>query len=95
MSTADAIRSKLSDALAPTRLVVLDESNKHVGHAGWRPSGETHFAVEIVSQAFEGKSRVERQRMVHAILSSELAGGIHALSLRTSTPNEAERTEIN
>ncbi len=88
MSVAKEMERKLGEALSPTRLVVNDDSHRHQGHAGWRPGGETHYSVEIVSAAFEGKSRVDRQRMVYAILADELAGGVHALTLRTLTLGE-------
>lgn len=88
MSVAETIRIKLTDRLAPTRLVVLDESHRHAGHAGARPEGETHFAVTIVSGAFAGLSRVARQRLVYETLAQELASGVHALSLTTVTPDE-------
>lgn len=82
------IEQKLTDALTPVRLVVTDDSRRHAGHAGADPQGETHFSVEIVSTAFEGKSRVARQRMVHDLLAEELRGGVHALSVQTLTPAE-------
>ncbi|MGO8868484.1 MAG: BolA family protein [Alphaproteobacteria bacterium] len=85
------IRAKLSEALQPERLAVIDESARHAGHAGARPGGETHFRVEIVSAAFEGASRVARQRRVYEILKDELQGGVHALSLSTLTPGEAKK----
>lgn len=85
---ATAIDSKLRTAFSPTRLVLEDESSKHRGHAGWRDGGETHFKVEIVSAAFDGKSRVARQRLVYETLKEELAAGLHALALSTLTPGE-------
>jgi BolA protein len=88
MSVAETIRVKLIERLAPTRLVVLDESHRHAGHAGARPGGETHFNVTVVSAAFAGLNRVARQRLVYQTLSEELAGGVHALSLTTTTPDE-------
>ena len=88
MSVAETIRAKLTERLAPTRLVVLDESHRHAGHAGARPGGETHFNVTVVSAAFSGLNRVARQRLVYQTLSEELAGGVHALSLTTTTPDE-------
>jgi len=88
MSVAETIRAKLTERLAPTRLVVLDESHRHAGHAGARPGGETHFNVTVVSVAFSGLNRVARQRLVYQTLSEELAGGVHALSLTTTTPDE-------
>jgi len=84
------IRAKLSQALQPERLAVIDESARHAGHAGARPGGETHFRVEIVSAAFEGAGQLARQRRVYEILKDELAGGVHALSLSTLTPGEAK-----
>ena len=91
MSTRDLITEKLTGAFAPARLDVVDESHRHAGHAGSRPGGETHFRVYIVSDAFRGKSRLERHRMVNAALADELAGGIHALAIHASAPGEAER----
>jgi BolA protein len=90
MSVAETIRVKLTDRLAPTRLMVLDESHRHAGHAGARPEGETHFAVTIVSAAFAGLNRVARQRLVYETLAKELAGGVHALSLTTVAPDEEQ-----
>ena len=88
MRVAAAIRSKLTEALNPTRLEVIDESHRHAGHAGARPGGETHFRVEIVSEAFAGESRVQRQRRIYQLLAAEMASDIHALSLKVSTPGE-------
>ncbi len=88
MTVADDIRSKLTNGLSPTRLEIVDESAKHQGHAGWRPGGETHFNVTVVSAAFDGKSRVDRQRMVFEILADEMAGQVHALALTTRAPAE-------
>ncbi|MCO5131718.1 MAG: BolA family transcriptional regulator [Xanthobacteraceae bacterium] len=86
--TQDRIAAKLTAAFAPISLDVVDESDRHTGHAGHRPGGETHFQVHIVSPAFDGKSRVERHRMIHQALAEELAGGIHALALRAHAPSE-------
>ena len=88
MSVAETIRTKLTSALSPARLEIEDESAKHHGHSGWRPGGETHFNVTVVSTAFEGKSRLDRQRLVYDILAEELAGQVHALALSTRTPAE-------
>ena len=89
MTVADTIREKLTSAFTPAELVVEDESAKHAGHAGAQPGGQTHFCVRIVSRNFDGLSRVERQRRVHAALANEFKpGGIHALSLTTLTPAE-------
>jgi BolA protein len=89
MTTKDRIAKKLTGAFAPERLEVVDESHQHAGHAGARPGGETHYSVYIVSQAFSGKSRIERHRMINAILMSELQGGVHALAIRAAAPEEA------
>jgi BolA protein len=88
MSTRDAIIDKLTRAFAPQGLDVVDESHHHAGHAGHREGGETHFRVYIVSEAFRGKSRIERHRMVNDVLSGELRGGVHALALHASAPGE-------
>ena len=88
MTAKDTIAKKLTDALHPESLSVIDESHLHEGHAGHRPGGETHFRVHIVSSAFEGKSRVERHRMINALLADDLAGGVHALALKTQAPGE-------
>lgn len=92
MAVADQIREKLTLALAPTQIRITDDSHKHAGHAGARPGGESHFTVEIVALAFEGATRVQRQRMVYDALREELAGPVHALALRTMTPAEDERS---
>lgn len=88
MTAKDAIAKKLTDALHPESLSVIDESHLHEGHAGHRPGGETHFRIHIVSSAFEGKSRVERHRMINTILADDLAGRVHALALKTQAPGE-------
>jgi len=88
MRVTAAIRDKLTAAFAPTRIEIEDESHRHAGHAGARPEGETHFNVTLVSAAFAGQSRVARQRAVYAVLATELAGPVHALSLTLRTPAE-------
>jgi BolA family transcriptional regulator, general stress-responsive regulator len=88
MAIRDQITEKLTKAFAPQSLDVLDESHQHAGHAGHRPGGETHFRVYIVSDAFRGKSRLERHRMVNDTLSGELAAGVHALAIHASAPGE-------
>ncbi len=88
MATRDAIMEKLHKAFAPESLRVEDESRQHVGHAGHRPGGETHFRVYIVSDAFRGKSRVERHRMINTALAAELYGGVHALAIHAAAPGE-------
>lgn len=91
-SVADRIETKLVAALSPSKIDVVDESHLHAGHAGARPEGETHFRVLIVAHAFEGQSRVSRQRQVNEILRDELAGPVHALTMKTMSPAEAEQT---
>ncbi len=88
MEYATRIREKLTAGLAPQTLAIVDESDRHAGHAGADAKGETHFHVTIVSAAFAGRSRVERQRMVYALLADELAERVHALGLTTRTPDE-------
>jgi BolA family transcriptional regulator, general stress-responsive regulator len=88
MTRRDVIAEKLTKAFAPASLKVIDESHQHAGHAGHRPSGETHFRVYIVAEAFRGKSRLERHRMINETLGSELAGGVHALAIHASAPGE-------
>jgi BolA protein len=82
----------LTRAFAPESLEVADESHLHAGHAGHRPGGETHFRLYIVSEAFRGKSRLERHRTINAALAEELAGGVHALAIHASAPGEGGRT---
>lgn len=89
MIMAHRIREKLTAALNPDRLEIVDESHRHAGHAGSRPGGETHFRVEVVAAVFQGKSRLERQRLVYAALKDEMSQQIHALSLVTRAPGEA------
>ena len=89
MTTRDLITNKLTKAFAPQSLDVVDESHRHVGHVGHRPGGETHFRVTIVSEAFRGKSRVERHRMINTTLAAELAGGVHALAIHAGAPGES------
>ena len=85
---SDTIRRKLSEAFVPAELSITDDSARHEGHAGARPGGETHFTVKIVSPAFAGLSRLERQRRVYAVLADELKSQIHALALTVLTPDE-------
>ena len=89
MLVKDAIAEKLAAAFAPQRLDVQDESHRHEGHAGHRPGGQTHFRVDIVSEAFRGKSRIERHRMINAVLADELKGPVHALAIIAKAPDEA------
>jgi BolA protein len=88
MRTAEIIERKLAQAFSPQSLRVEDESHRHEGHAGHRPGGQTHFRVYIVSQAFEGKSRVDRHRLINQALAQELQGGVHALAIHAAAPGE-------
>ena len=85
----DTISNRLQEAFTPESLDVVDESHLHEGHSGHRPGGETHFRVYIVSKAFEGKSRIERHRMINATLAAELAGRVHALAIKAEVPGES------
>lgn len=93
MNTAATIREKLTAAFAPAGLEVIDDSHRHAGHAGATRAdgghGETHFTVRIVSSAFDGLSRVERQRRVYGVLADELRASVHALAVQALTPAEA------
>ena len=85
----DAIHDKLTSAFAPTRLEIEDDSARHHGHAGARPGGESHFNVTIESPVFAGEGKVARQRMVYRALAQELAGPVHALSVKALAPGES------
>ena len=89
MPTRDLITEKLRKAFTPESLRVEDESHRHEGHAGHRPGGETHFRLYIVSEAFRGKSRIERHRMINATLAGELKGTVHALAIHAAVPGES------
>nr|WP_245471322.1 BolA family protein [Bradyrhizobium genosp. SA-3] len=91
MAIRDIISNRLQEAFKPESLQVVDESHLHEGHAGHRPSGETHFRVYIVSAVFKGKSRIERHRMINSALAAELAGGVHALAIHAQAPGEGGR----
>ena len=84
----DAIQNKLQAAFEPSRLEVVDDSARHSGHAGAREGGESHFNVTIEAQAFAGANKVARQRMVYRALAEELAGPLHALSVKALAPGE-------
>ncbi|MGO4721894.1 MULTISPECIES: BolA family protein [unclassified Inquilinus] len=91
MQIAESMRRKIEDALAPAQLEIIDDSHRHAGHAGHDGQGESHFRVRIVSEAFTGKSRVDRQRLVYDLLAAELKDRVHALSLTTQTPAESAK----
>ncbi|HVN01475.1 MAG TPA: BolA family protein [Caulobacteraceae bacterium] len=85
---AESLARKLTDAFSPTHLQVADDSARHAGHAGAREGGESHFNVVIEAAAFQGVSRVQRQRLVYAAVAEELAGPVHALSVKALAPGE-------
>ncbi|PNP97060.1 MULTISPECIES: BolA family transcriptional regulator [unclassified Sphingobium] len=85
---ATEIEARLQAALSPERLAVIDDSEKHRGHAGHDGSGESHFTVEIVSGRFMGQNRVARQRMVNAALADLLREKVHALAIKARAPGE-------
>jgi BolA protein len=89
MRVEESIREKLTDELSPKKLLIENVSHHHAGHAGSPGTGESHFNVTVVSEAFEGMPKVARFRLVHKILKEEMAGPVHALSLELKTPNEA------
>ena len=80
---------RLTSALNPARIELVDDSEQHRGHGGYNPVGESHFTLLIESAAFVGKSRVERQRMIYAALGDLMDERVHALSIRASAPGEA------
>lgn len=88
MRTVDILTKKLTEAFTPQSLNVVDESHQHAGHAGARPGGQTHFRVYIVSEAFKGKTRIDRHRMINQILADDLAAGVHALAIHATAPGE-------
>lgn len=88
MSAEARMREKLMIGLEPTRLDIINESELHAGHRSSPGTGESHYRIVVVSPAFSGKSRVERHRMVNALLADELAGRVHALALKTFAPDE-------
>lgn len=79
---------RLDEALAPIRIELVDDSEKHRGHGGYNPAGESHFNLTIESAAFAGKGRVERQRMIYAALGDLMRERVHALSIRALAPGE-------
>lgn len=88
MTMRETMTAKLTEAFAPASLDVIDESHHHQGHGGWREGGETHFRVRIVAEAFAGRSRVDRHRLINAALASELKTSVHALAIEARAPGE-------
>ncbi|QHQ34102.1 BolA family protein [Algicella marina] len=85
MNTKETIEKKLSEAFSPVHLEVIDESEQHRGHGGYREGVATHFHVHIRASAFSGKSRVAAQRLVYSVLKAELDGDVHALALKVES----------
>jgi BolA protein len=85
---AAEITKRLTEALSPTQLQVIDDSEKHRGHAGHDARGESHFTVEIVAPAFANMNRVARQRAVNAALAELLKDRVHALAIKAKAPGE-------
>jgi BolA protein len=81
MSISDTISEKLTQAFSPEHLEIIDESNRHQGHAGWREGGETHFRVRIATRHFDDLGRLAQHRAVMEVLDDELKGGVHALAI--------------
>ena len=80
--------ARLNSALSPSRIELIDDSEQHRGHGGYNPAGESHFNLRIESAGFEGKNRVQRQRMIYAALGSLMESRVHALSIRATAPGE-------
>lgn len=90
MSTKTILVEKLTAAFSPLSLDVVDESDHHKGHGGWREGGETHFRIRIVAETFSGMSRVGRHRAINDLLAQELADGVHALAIEARSPEEPD-----
>ena len=91
MTVESTMRERLMVALEPTRLDVVNESHLHAGHAGSPGTGESHFSLLVVSKLFEGRSRVERHRLVNAALADLLRDRVHALAIKAFAPGEPIR----
>jgi BolA protein len=90
LSRAARMSALLERRFAPGAVSVVDDSARHAGHAGALPGGETHYRVQVASDAFVGLSRLDRQRLVNNLLSEEFKQGLHALSLDLKTLDEAK-----
>jgi BolA family transcriptional regulator, general stress-responsive regulator len=89
LSRKERMQTLLTAQFSPQKIVIEDQSGLHAGHAGASPGGQTHYRLTLVSPAFDGRSRVERQRLVYHALREEFETGLHALSLDLKTPSEA------
>lgn len=90
MSIRNLIEQRLREAFAPQSLEVIDESERHRGHGGWREGGETHFRIRMVANTFAGQSRVARHRAVNDCLKPAFDAGLHALAIEVRTPDERD-----
>jgi BolA protein len=86
---ASEMLARLNSALSPTRIELTDDSEQHRGHGGYNPAGESHFSLLIESPQFEGKNRVQRQRLIYAALGDLMDSRVHALSIRATAPGES------
>ena len=82
MRVAEEMQARLEEALSPSKLEIIDESERHRGHAGYQEGGQSHFRVKIAAPAFDGMSRIARHRAVHDALGPDLVGRIHALAIK-------------
>jgi BolA protein len=88
VGVTEIITEKLKTAFEPVSFELIDESENHRGHGGWREGGESHFRLRMTSASFAGQGRVQRQRAVNSVLAEELAGPVHALAMELSAPGE-------
>ena len=88
MGITEIITEKLKNAFQPEDFELIDDSEKHRGHGGWREGGESHFSLRMVAASFSGQGRVQRQRAVNKVLADELAGPVHALVMELRAPGE-------
>ncbi len=88
MSVTKNIADKLKIAFKPAVFELIDESEQHRGHGGWREGGESHFRLRMTATCFAGQGRVQRQRAVNKVLAEELTGPIHALTMELRAPGE-------
>jgi BolA protein len=88
VSVTEIITEKLKNAFDPANFELIDESESHRGHGGWREGGESHFRLRMTSASFAGQGRVQRQRAVNKVLAEELAGPIHAFAMELRAPGE-------
>lgn len=93
MPVRDTMIAKLTDHFSPDYLEVIDESERHRGHSGWREGGETHFRVRIATRHFDGMSRLAQHRSVMDVLDDELKAGVHALAIEVVGPDGPVRAK--